>query len=229
MSKKNIFLESNQSDGNYSALSTPSSFHRFADKIRTNDNKVNLTGGKSRSGRGKNNRSMRSNFDDDSDSDTSETSSTSENMQQRNYNDYSDYDLSRSNMTGGRINSRSISSDEDPIPDMAFPHKKTGKRQLNPAMKEFQKLSKHIVNTMGIKGGPVAFKLASIYKKKALKQSPNLDSVEAMKKAKEIFDDDSVEDRKRNLKEAEKEIEQKKSQKKLKKKNNDSEVFSDTS
>jgi hypothetical protein len=65
------------------------------------------------------------------------------------------------------------------------------------ASEAFRGLTKHIVDVMGIKGGPVAMKLASLYNIKAKEKDPNTDPVTTAKKAQEIFDNDSSENRKK--------------------------------
>lgn len=70
---------------------------------------------------------------------------------------------------------------------------------------------------MGISRGPISGSVAKIYKDEAQKENPNMDSMAAMKAAREIFDKDSESERKNKLEEAQKHLEQKRAEKKASK------------
>lgn len=71
------------------------------------------------------------------------------------------------------------------------------------ALAEFRKLASHLVdNTPGLKLGPLAMTFASIYKQAALKEDSTLDSISAMRRAKQLFDEDTDAGRKKKLSDA---------------------------
>lgn len=111
-------------------------------------------------------------------------------------------DIESESLRGGRKKNRKSSSQ---------------KRSMPPAMIKYREFVDHIAKTMKIKGGPIAVTFASLYKKKAEAQNPNLDSIGATMKAKELFDKDTPSNRQSLLKEAEKIISEKKASRKSKK------------
>lgn len=75
--------------------------------------------------------------------------------------------------------------------------KRRSKRGSNPAMTAYLELVKHFVKITGFKGGPAATVSVSHYKKLAVKQHPSLDTIAAIKKAKELIDSDTQAGRKK--------------------------------
>jgi len=86
-----------------------------------------------------------------------------------------------------------------------------------PALAAFRGLTKHIVNKMNIKGGPVAMVLASLYKAMAAKKNSGATSMDIIKAAQKMFDDDSDKNRKALHTKAEKLYKEKRAAKKAKK------------
>lgn len=66
---------------------------------------------------------------------------------------------------------------------------------------------------MNLKFGPVLLKLAGLYNSEIKAKNPGISPIEAAKKAKELFDSYSVEERKKKLAEAERLIAEKKAAK----------------
>lgn len=85
------------------------------------------------------------------------------------------------------------------------------------AMEAFRGLAKHISQTMGIAGGPVAITTASYYKNKAQEKKGDIGTIALIDEAKKIFDADSESNRKAMVKKAEDHLIAKRAERKAKK------------
>ena len=108
---------------------------------------------------------------------------------------------SRKSRKGSRKSSSRMAEGEQPA-------KKKGSQ-----LEGFRNLVKHIQGKMGLKFGPVLLKLAGMYNNAAKNKFPGLSPEQTAKKAEEIFNNDSADERKKKHAEAEKLIAEKKASK----------------
>jgi hypothetical protein len=219
MSNKNsnIFIKAskNNNEDNYVSISTPPAFHKFASKIKQDKDKDkdkdnskgkvelnNLFGGKKRRKSSKKLSKKKSSKKSSHKKPMKKKLSRSKSSKKKSSKKSSRKKSSKK--SSRKRSSRKMKRTESYKPKSSSYKPKKAKRPMVPAMAEFLKLRSHVAKVMGIKPGLIAVKLASIYKNQAAKQNPGMESIDIMKKAKELFDKDSQENRKKNLSEAEK-------------------------
>lgn len=223
-----IFLKSDATD-NYISISTPSDFQNFKNKVVEKDISLNnLFGGKKStrkrnpSKKGSKKGSKKTTKKKSSKKKSKLARTSSKKGSKKGSKKASKKKTSRKGSK--KKSSRNISR------ITGEPIKK--KREMAPAAKEasaaFRELVKVVVadKDLDIKFGPVALKLASIYKQLVQKEDSSLTTMDAIKAAEKLFNSDSKDEKKKNLEKAIREIELKKAAKKAKKQ---SEMYSETS